>query len=152
MTPDALRAALKGDGRPLCIVFDQFEEVFTLARDTAELHTLTQILAETVEGQRDRFRLVLGMWSEFLGQAASVPGLSKLIRRPWVLRPPSATDLRDIVTRPAEHCGYTFQGALADNDPRHAVSLLDRILADPLLTGETGTAPLPLLQFALERL
>ncbi len=141
VTPEALRAALRGDGRPLLVVFDQFEELFTLARDKDERLALAQLLAETVETQRDRFRLVLGMRSEFLGQAASVPGLSRLIRRPWVLRPPNTADLRDIVAGPAEHCGYTFEKGL-----------LDRILADPLLTGEKGTAPLPLLQFALERL
>ena len=62
--------------------------------------------------------------------------------------------MRDIVGGPAEHCGYTFQGPLADGNPAHAVALLDRILADPLLARDKGgltAAPLPLLQFALER-
>jgi WD40 repeat protein len=154
-TPDALIAAVLADAQPLVIVFDQFEEAFTLARDKADLQMLTAALEEAVERRRDRFRLVIGMRSEFLGQAASVPGLSRLVRRPWVLRPPGADDLRDIVAGPAEHCGYTFQGPLADGNPAHAVSLLDRILADPLLARDAGganAAPLPLLQFALERL
>jgi len=154
-TPSALQAALRVDAQPLLIVFDQFEEVFTLARDKAEVQMLTEALADAVEQQRDRFRLVIGMRSEFLGQAASVRGLSRLIRRPWVLRPPGGDDMRDIVAGPAEHCGYTFQGPLADGNPAHATGLLDRILADPLLaraeSGQTA-APLPLLQFALERL
>ena len=142
-TPEALKAALRTESQPLIVVFDQFEEVFTLARDKAELHMLTSLLAETVVNHGNRFRLVLGMRSEFLGQAASVPGLSRLIRRPWVLRPPSAKDLREIVAGPAEHCGYTF-----------APGLLDRILADPLLGRDQAgsVASLPLLQFALERL
>ncbi|HUR53615.1 MAG TPA: CHAT domain-containing protein, partial [Gemmataceae bacterium] len=143
-TPEALAKALRADAQPLLVVFDQFEEVFTLARDKAEVQTLTTALAEAVESQRDRFRLILGMRSEFLGQAASVKGLSRLIRRPWVLRPPGGDDLRAIVAGPAEHCGYSF-----------APGLLDRILADPLLApgqGGVTAAPLPLLQFALERL
>jgi WD40 repeat protein len=143
-TPEALKAALRADAQPLVVVFDQFEEVFTLARDAAEVQVLTAALADAVESQRERFRLVLGMRSEFLGQAATVKGLSRLIRRPWVLRPPSESDLRAIVGGPAEHCGYTF-----------APALLDRILADPLLAPTDGgapAAPLPLLQFALERL
>jgi WD40 repeat protein len=154
-TPGALNAALLAVAQPLVIVFDQFEEVFTLARDKAELQMLTTALAAAVDQQRDRFRLVIGMRSEFLGQAASVPGLSRLIRRPWVLRPPGGGDMRDIVAGPAEHCGYTFQGPLADSNPAHSTGLLDRILADPLLARAEGgltTAPLPLLQFALERL
>jgi WD40 repeat protein len=154
-TPSALNAALCADAQPLMIVFDQFEEVFTLARDKAEAQMLTEALAVAVEQQRDRIRLVMGMRSEFLGQAASVRGLSRLIRRPWVLRPPGGDDMRDIVAGPAEHCGYAFQGPLADGNPAHAIGLLDRILADPLLArieGGLTTAPLPLLQFALERL
>src|SRR5262249_30112742 len=93
-TPDALTAALCADAQPLAVVVDQFEEAFTLARDRAELQTLTAALADAVQRQRERFRLVLGMRSEFLGQAASVPGLSRLVRRPWVLRPPGHDDLR----------------------------------------------------------
>lgn len=148
-------SALKTTDQPLLFLFDQFEEVFTLARDQAEVQSLIDILADTVEQQRDRFRLVLGMRSEFLGQAASLPRLSRLIRRPWVLRPPSTDDLRDIIAGPAEHCGYTFQGPLTDGNPAHANPLLDRILSDPLFASDksgASAAPLPLLQFALERL
>src|SRR5262245_4226766 len=154
-TPGALGAALRVDAQPLMIVFDQFEEVFTLARDKAEAQMLTEALADAVERQSDRFRLVIGMRSEFLGQAASLRGLSRLIRRPWVLRPPDSNDIRNSVAGPAEHCGYTFQGPLSDGNPAHATGLLDRVLADPLLARAEGgltTAPLPLLQFALERL
>jgi WD40 repeat protein len=154
-TPEALKAALNVSVQPLMIVFDQFEEMFTLARDKSEVQVITQVLADAVDEKRDRFRLILGMRSEFLGQAASVRGLSRLIRRPWVLRPPSVDDMRDIVAGPAEHCGYTFQGTLSDGNALHSVSLLDRILADPLLARDKDgatAAPLPLLQFALERL
>ncbi|MBY0512805.1 MAG: CHAT domain-containing protein, partial [Gemmataceae bacterium] len=151
--PQLLAAALKGDDRPLMVIFDQFEEVFTLAADPAEGRMMTEALADAVADRPDRFRLVVGMRSEFLGQAAGLPGLSKLLRRPWVLRPPGSTNLREIVTGPAEHCGYSFEGPLADGNPAHATGLLDRILADPLLATTDGATPsLPLLQFALERL
>ncbi|QDU23284.1 nSTAND1 domain-containing NTPase [Urbifossiella limnaea] len=152
-TAAALAAALRADDRPLLVIFDQFEEAFTLARDPEEARTLTKALADLVAERPDRFRLVIGMRSEFLGQSAGLPGLSRLLRRPWVLRPPGADNLRAIVVGPAEHCGYTFQGPLADGTPTHATGLLDRILADPLLAAGDGAAPsLPLLQFALERL
>jgi hypothetical protein len=70
----AIKSLLRATDQPLLIVFDQFEEVFTLARDKGEVQILTDGLVDAVEEQRDRFRLVLGMRSEFLGQAASVPG------------------------------------------------------------------------------
>lgn len=152
-TPAALAAALRADDRPLLVIFDQFEEAFTLARDPDDARNMTEALADLVAERPDRFRLVIGMRSEFLGQSAGLPGLSRLLRRPWVLRPPGTDNLRDIVAGPAEHCGYTFQGPLADGNPDHAAGLLDRILADPLLASGDGAVPsLPLLQFALERL
>ncbi len=152
-TAAVLAAALRADDRPLLVIFDQFEEAFTLCRDPDEARTMTQALADLVAARPDRFRLVIGMRSEFLGQSAGLPGLSRLLRRPWVLRPPGADNLRAIVAGPAEHCGYTFEGPLADGNPAHAVNLLDRILADPLLASGDGAVPsLPLLQFALERL
>lgn len=153
-TLDALQAALNAVPQPLLVVIDQFEEVFTLARDKDEIQILMAALADAIDRNSERIRLVIGMRSEFLGQAAAIPHLSRLIRRPWVLRPPDHDDLKSIVAGPAEHCGYTFQGAIADGNPAHAVSLLDRILTDPLLTSHSGgsAAPLPLLQFALERL
>lgn len=148
-----LAAALRADPRPLLVIFDQFEEVFTLARDPAEARELTQALADIAADRPERFRLVVGLRSEFLGQAAGLPGLSKLLRRPWVLRPPGGDNLREIVAGPAAHCGYAFEGPLADGTPAHATGLLDRILADPLLATRDGAVPsLPLLQFALERL
>jgi WD40 repeat protein len=148
----ALQSALRATSQPLIVVIDQFEEVFTLARDRDEVQLMIAALADAI--QQTQFRLILGMRSEFLGLAAAIPQLSRLIRRPWVLRPPDREDLRSIVAGPAEHCGYTFQGPLADGNPVHSVSLLDRILADPLLASdsEATAAPLPLLQFALERL
>lgn len=152
-TGGSLAAALRADDRPLLVIFDQFEEAFTLAADPDDARMMTQALADLVAERPDRFRLVIGMRSEFLGQSAGLPGLSRLLRRPWVLRPPGADNLRNIVVGPAEHCGYTFQGPLADGNPAHTTGLLDRILADPLLASGDGAVPsLPLLQFALERL
>ena len=149
-----LQAALSAAPQPLLVVMDQFEEVFTLSRDKNEVEILVAALAGATEYHRDQFRVVLGMRSEFLGQAAAIPPLSRLIRRPWVLRPPDQHDLRSIIAGPAEHCGYTFQLAINDGNPAHAQPLLDRILADPLLSNRSDatSAPLPLLQFALERL
>jgi WD40 repeat protein len=156
--------ALLGIAGPVLIVFDQFEEVFTLgqgAEHEAQVNTLAEALAIVLESRPDSFRLVLGMRSEFLGQAAALPGLVRLIKRPWVLRPPSAENMRAIICEPATRCGYTFEGPLEATSQKPSVpALLQRILTDPLLcnsgntTGEVrySTSPLPLLQFALERL
>jgi|GEM_PF-3439715 len=151
-------------GQPLLLLFDQFEEMFNLCQDVAQRRAVAEALAAVVQQSAGHFRLVLGMRSDYLGSAAALPGLIHLVKRPWVLRPPGPDDIRAIVAKPAERSGYTFQGSLNDGDPRHQQSLLERILSDPLLAPDApkaGTAtvtspqvatPLPLMEFALERL
>ena len=151
-------------GGPLLLLFDQFEEMFNLCQDDAQRRAVAEALAAVVQQSAGHFRLVLGMRSDYLGSAAALPGLIHLVKRPWVLRPPGPDDIRAIVVKPAEHSGYTFQGPLNDGDPRHQQSLLERILSDPLIAPGASKAdaasvispeaatPLPLLEFALERL
>ena len=144
--------------QPLLILFNQFEEVFTLCKAENERYVVAVALANTAKQYPDRFRLVLDMRSEFGSRAAALPGLTDLIKRPWVLKPPTSADVRTIIEMPALHYGYSFQGALNDGKPGHAQSLLERMLSEPLLAKSTTndkseaapTAPLPLLEFALE--
>jgi hypothetical protein len=147
--------------RSLLIVLDQFEEVFTLCRNETQRRALAGALGKAVRELGARVRIVLGMRSEYVGAAAALRGLSEVVRRPWVLRPPGPGNVRDIVAAPAQRCGYSFQGPLDDGDKRHRLGLLERVLADPLLpTAPAGSAspsppvaaPLPLLELALERL
>jgi WD40 repeat protein len=154
-----LETALRANG-PLLLVFDQFEEMFTLCQDNEQRLAVAQALAKAAEQHRDQFRLVLGVRMDYLGAAAALdtatPEIPNLVRRPWVLGPPTIDNIREIITRPAERCGYRFEA-----------DLLDRLFKDPLLDprlagAEAGpaapesavktTAPLPLLEFALERL
>jgi formylglycine-generating enzyme required for sulfatase activity len=155
-----LKRACSAEG-PLLVLFDQFEEMFTLCDDKAQRGAVAKALAQPRPGH---FRLVLGMRSDYLGSAIALPGLTNLVKRPWVLRPPGPDNIRAIVAKPAESCGYRFQGALSDSDARHAQGLLERIWGDPLLSTSASatataspsspkaSAPLPLLEFALERL
>lgn len=159
----ALNAFFELPGRGLLILFSQFEEMFALCRDEAQRTAVAEALAHAAEHNKNQFRLVMDMRSEFGSRVAALPGLTKLVKRPWVLKPPSPDHIRDIVEKPATHFGYSFQGPIADGSPQHNQSLLDRILNDPLLSSETKRpkqqdlysrtpTPLPLLEFALERL
>src|SRR6185369_6467738 len=64
-TLDALLADA-GGGRPLLLLFDQFEELFTLCRDEAQRRAVAEALARAAVGGGDRFRLVLAMRSDYL--------------------------------------------------------------------------------------
>jgi WD40 repeat protein len=147
-----------GPGRRLLILFDQFEEMVTLCKDEGQRRAVAEVLAAAAREGQDQFRLVLGIRSDYLGSVASLPGVTHLMKRPWVLRAPGPDDLRAIIAEPARRSGYEFEGAAGD--PSHARGLLERILADPLLPGGAPAAgappraatPLPLLEFALERL
>jgi WD40 repeat protein len=157
-----LLAAECAPDRPLLILLDQVEELFTLCTDPAQRRAAADALAAAAGGAPGHFRLVLGMRSDYLGTASALPGLAPLVRRPWVLRPPD--DLRAIIAEPARRAGYEFESPRQDGDPAHARSLLERILTDPLLpcgaaeaadsrgASARAVTPLPLLEFALERL
>jgi len=146
--------------KPLLVLFDQFEELFTVCQDDQERHAVASSLGRMAKQQHLSFRLVIATRGEYLTRIASLPILGDMVKRAWILKPPSRDKIRMIVREPAERQRYTFEGALDDGQPDHDLSLLDRILGDPLVTpspSEDGsdpkaTAPLPLLEFALERL
>ncbi len=160
---NTLLAASCSEERPLLLVFDQFEEMFTLCKDQEQRQAVAQALASLARDTRQHARVVLGMRSDYVGSAVTLPGLGALITRPWVLRPPGADAVRAIVARPAEVYHYRFEEAAVGGNPERQKGLLERILSDPLLSGEaTGkdnsvsqvriSTPLPLLEFALEQL
>jgi WD40 repeat protein len=163
-----LLARVCAPDRPLLLLCDQFEELFTLCPDEAEHVVVAQALAELAQRQpadQPYFRLVLAMRSEFLGAAATLsaalPGTLSLPKRPWLLGPPDSRALQAIITRPAEHCGYEFEGPRPDDaNSDHHQGLQKRIFQERLLNprpiagvqvGEP-TSPLPLVEFALQQL
>jgi hypothetical protein len=132
--------------RPLLLLCDQLEELFTLCQDGGERLSFVRALAEFAYRHADDFRLVLALRSDYLGATAALssalPGAAELFRRPWVLGPPGPEALRAIISSPAEYCGYQFESGL-----------LDRLFHDTLYAPEPGLEyPLPFLEFGLERL
>jgi hypothetical protein len=158
----ALLEASCSEDRPLLLLFDQVEEMFTLCRDEQQRQAVAQALARMAQRPGGNARMIVGMRSDYMGSAVTLPELGELIKRPWVLRPPGAEEVRAIVARPAEVYGYRFQGPIPGGDKVREQGLLERILSDPLLSGGGSaqggaeqartSAPLPLLEFALERL
>jgi hypothetical protein len=157
----ALLQASCSEQNPLLLVIDQFEEMFTLCKNEAERGAVGRALAGFAQQAGGNARIVLGMRSDYLGSAATLPELGARTRRPWVLGPPGEAEVRAIVACPAEAYGYRFEGPAAGGDTSRQRGLLGRILSDPLLGAKDSQAeggspaartPLPLLEFALERL
>jgi hypothetical protein len=128
---------LTAEGRPIVIVVDQFEEVWSLC-DSNEERTafIGGLLAVAKEGDA-RVTVVLTLRSDFLGSASAYPEFSQAISQRAFLVP-SMTDeeLRRAITEPARRAGFDFDEATVD-----------------LMVSETEgrEGALPLLQFALTR-
>ncbi|NUT97686.1 MAG: hypothetical protein HOY78_37280 [Saccharothrix sp.] len=123
------------DGR-LVLVLDQFEELFTLCADAAERARFLDHVLTTAEN--DGVAVVLGMRADFLPRLAHHSAVLDALGDDGILvvGPPSAAELREIVTQPARQAG-------ASVDP----DLLATLLTD------LGSAPgaLPLLSHTMRQ-
>ncbi|WP_158839915.1 AfsR/SARP family transcriptional regulator [Saccharothrix deserti] len=118
------------------LVVDQFEELFTLCGDDGERTRFVGALLDAARGPHRRTKVVLGIRADFLAHITQHPELvTALADEATVLvGPPSSTDLREIVLRPATMTGQSV-----------AADLLATVLADV----ESEPGALPLLSHAL---
>lgn len=128
---------LRDEHDHLCLLVDQFEELFEFARSAGgagEARLLTDALVALAEAPPRGLYLVLTMRSEFLGACARFTGLAEAVNAQQYLLPPmSAADLVRAVREPAP----LFDGEVAP-------ALAERLAADA-----AGIDGLPLVQHAL---
>jgi WD40 repeat protein len=116
------------------LVFDQFEELFTL--NPPEVQTrFAEALGSLVDAD---VHVVLSLRDDFLFRCHSLPPLASVFRDVTPLGPPSREALRRALVEPAARRGVHFEDA----------SLVDQML--DAAGAERGT--LPLLAFAVSRL
>ena len=134
--PGHLAESIPAKGRPVILVIDQFEEVFSLCADEAERAAFVGNLLNAHEVAK--YRLVLTMRSDFEVYLAKYPSLLALVQRSNVrVTPLSGDELRAAIEQPAALVGLRFENGVVDR-------LVEEILGEP--------AGLPLAQFALLRL
>ncbi|UCF90766.1 MAG: SUMF1/EgtB/PvdO family nonheme iron enzyme [Desulfobacterales bacterium] len=125
----------KPDWAELLLFIDQFEELFT--RVGADYRKpFIELLTDVV--QTARVRVVVTLRADFYHRCLAWPELTELLETgQFPLAPPKLSALYEMITKPAERSGVTFEEGLTD-----------RILE------ETGTEPgaLPLMAFALAEL
>ncbi|MBE2267888.1 MAG: ATP-binding protein [Anaerolinea sp.] len=114
---------------------DQFEELFTLVREQDRAPFVA--LLEAIFASR-RLRCVVTMRSDFTAQAIDNPTLAKLMNQGnYMLAVPTAGALIEMIKRPAERAGLTWEEGLPE-----------RIQSD---TG-SDTGALALMAYALDEL
>jgi formylglycine-generating enzyme required for sulfatase activity len=130
------RIGLGGDR--VCLLVDQFEELFRYARETSrdESQLFIELLAGLLEGDGDDgVHAIVTLRSEFLGECARYEGLAEAVNRTQYLLPRMDRDgLLRAIRRPAE-----LYGGSVDED------LARRLIAD--VGGDQDE--LPLIQHAL---
>jgi hypothetical protein len=123
------------------LIADQFEELYTLCADQKTRHSFLDILLASFPSSAHQSQynhvLVATMRADFLGNALSYPAFGDVLKTDVKLRSMNHDELSQVIAKPAEKLGVTFEGGL-----------VERILDD--VQDEPGN--LPLLEFALTEL
>ncbi|MDF0667979.1 MAG: SUMF1/EgtB/PvdO family nonheme iron enzyme [Nitrospira sp.] len=126
-------------GQELILFVDQFEELFTSGFNEPDIQDFLELLIGTAKETIYRLRVVATIRSEFLGKLEAYESTLNLLNSPYRyhLGPVSPRMLQEMIEKPAEATGYTFEPGL-----------VERILQD------TGQAPgnVALVEYALKQL
>ena len=133
-----LVAGLRGLGGPVCVVVDQFEEVFTLCSGPEEQRAFAEALASCARSAAEPVRVVLTLRDDFLMRAEALFGASALSPGLYLLGIPSRRELVRMIAEPARRAGFSFE------DPNLPEEMVDEVADRP--------GALPLLSFAAAQL
>jgi len=126
------------EGGELLLVIDQFEEVFTLVEDKAEVAHFLNSLHAAVADPRSPLHVILTLRADFYDRPLLFPHFSELMRQHTeVVVPLTADELAHAIREPAERTGAVLE-----------TGLVTAIVAD--VNEQPGA--LPLLQYALTEL
>jgi WD40 repeat protein len=103
----AIRQLLADDppDAELVLIVDQFEEIFTRCEDESERHRFIAALLEAAESPDSRTRVVVGLRADF---AARLAGVGDKV----MVKPMTAEELAEAVTRPAAQAGLIVEKSL----------------------------------------
>ena len=134
---EGLLVAIADLPKPILLVIDQFEEVFTVCSQVAERRKFIQMLVDVAQTQTADFVVVATMRIDFLADC-TYANLDAIVNEQMVvISGMSKDELRDAIAKPAETQDYEPSDGLLD-------AILQDIEAEPNC--------LPLLEFALQEL
>ncbi len=113
---------------------DQLEELFTLVDDPAICRSFMEAICAAADDPQDPVRVVFTIRDDFLGRMATSAPVRAAVRQLTILQILDAEALADVVLKPIEAVGYSYE---------------DRELPREMVDQVSGeSACLPLLQFA----
>lgn len=134
----AARRALPDDESELFLFIDQFEQVFTQARDKAEVEHFLNSIVTAVTDETSRLRVIITLRADFYDRPLLYPAFGDLVRRyTEVVLPMTTEELERAIVGPAQRVGVVLESGL-----------VNQIIAD--VSQQPGA--LPLLQYALTQL
>ena len=122
----------------LLLVIDQFEELITLARSSADRERTLALLASLITEHADSLRIVLTIRTDFEPNFDRSAFGDRWLAGRFVVPPMSRENLRDVIEKPAEVRVLYFEPS----------SLVEKLLDDVVAT----PGALPLLSFALSEM
>ena len=137
---DAIARILqKNSHKRLLLFVDQFEELYTLCRDTQEQQRFVDALLATVQSAPRAVTLVLTLRADFYSYVLNYPAFGEALERhnPLSLRAMNREEMLSCIERPAEKMGVQLEEGLTQR-------ILDEVKQEP--------GNLPLLEFALTQL
>lgn len=124
---------------PLVVLIDQFEEVYSLCKDTNERQAFIENLLCAASDPTGNLSVIITLRSDFLGETQRHPMLNQVIGSDQSVIVPAMTEaeLRCAIAEPAKQAGHPLDE-----------SIVDLLVKDT--EGREGA--LPLLQFALTQI
>lgn len=124
--------------RPVVLLIDQFEEIFTLCQDEETRQIFIDNLLNFTQQDGRRHTLIITMRSDYESQLMRIATFQKAYEQAQIrVRPMNAAQLHEVIEKPAANIGLSFEEGLI-------TELIRDILGEP--------NALPLLQFTLLKL
>lgn len=134
----SVRRVLPDEATQLLLVIDQFEEVFTLVPDPAEVKFLLDSLYAGMTSERTPLRVVITLRADFYDRLLMYPDFSEMVRQRTEAVVPLTTDeLECAICGPAERVGVSLVQGLT-------TTIVTEVAEQP--------GSLPMLQYALTEL
>lgn len=104
-----------GQGKPVILVIDQFEELFTLCQDADVRQMFIDSLQQLTQTPRPKHTVIFILQSEYESRLSEIPRFATACRQSCVqVTSPSVNELHDIITKPADLVGMKFEEGVVD--------------------------------------